>query len=202
VGAPGLLTSTDDAARQAFNLSWLGLGRKTFKKTTSGRLSAAIDDLVVALPLQIGKTKEGNPTIHNHKLVFNSGSFTRLEFSTAPAAHIATKLPLWITMAPISNFLLSDFLTSKEVQEMLTSVWTGIRPYLDPISWQEITIERQLPTPKPSLFPDKLQTSFSIIGPTNFTHINLPDHSPKLYKEKGKLAYVSCLFQPIDQDRI
>lgn len=82
---------------------------------------------------------------------------------------------------------------------MLANVWNGIKPFLDPTSWQEITIERQLPTPKPSQFPDKLQTSFSIVGPTNFTNIVLPDHSPKLYREKGKLAYVSSLRSLLSQ---
>jgi hypothetical protein len=96
-------------------------------------------------------------------------------------------------MAPITNFLLADALRSQEVGEMLTTMWENVKPYLETQSWQDIIIERQLPPPKPSLFPDKLQTSFSIIGQTNFTHINLPNHSPKLYKEKGKLAYVSIL---------
>ena len=141
---------------------------------------------------RIGHNARAQPRLKHTSLRFASGLFHSFDFTIMPYPLLVTKLPLWLTLQPVSNFLVSALFDSAEVREAVIAFWSKANPYLDPVAWEAIgQSDRQKAPPTLSLDGSPLFKSHAIIaGQTALVNISLPDHVPSLYPEGGKRAYL------------
>ena len=131
------------------------------------------------------------PKLHIKHLTFPDGKISHIEFSATSLAGLGKYLPLSWSLQPVAAFLVRDAMRSREVRQGSAYAWKSAQPHLDVKAWEAIKPhERELPSPELHSSLAALQAHFSLSGRTAFVKIPLPDHTPNLYPEGGKRAYL------------
>ena len=132
-----------------------------------------------------------HPKLHIKHLKFPTGEIKHIEFSASSLAGLGKHLPLSWSLQPVAAFLVRDAMRSREVRQGSVYAWDKAKPHLSLESWNNIKPhEREVIPPELHSSLAALQAHFALSGRTALVNIPLPDHSPNLYPEGTKRAYL------------
>lgn len=165
---------------------------KSFRIIRSGKLAMKLSGLSLRLPVHLGVTAKGQPGMRHTSFAVAEGKIETLTFTGAPMAHLATKVPLWLSIQPVANFLLSAVLKEDDLKDALARGWLRMKPFLDVSSWEGVpqSLRNDSLAPLTNQHTTAFQAHAVIAGQTAIVDIPIPDQSPSLYREGGKRAYL------------
>lgn len=166
--------------------------RRTWRKTSSTRFSTRMIGIQPRLGFQLGTLREGQPCFKAVSVSFPEGRIEALHAAGTSLGFLARLIPLDWTISPVTKYLINVLGRNPDTHVMLQDLWRQAGPYLDLSTWANLTkLERQdFPSSNKNIIEEKSSLHAIVKGQTAVVDIALPDHSPPLYREGGKRAYL------------